>query len=178
MSRSVTVAEFNAFIAHAKDKGGSAYLVGLIGALTAISGRRRAEVLGLPLSAVTSQGIRCKSAKVRAGDTAREYLIEWSPLIEQLVAEIKTVPRKVASLFLFPNGDGQAYTDSGFKCLWNRLMHSFVAAGGVWFHAHDLRAMYVSLMLGRGLNPNTHQNEETMKRVYDRRGEIKVTPLG
>lgn len=81
-------------------------------------------------------------------------------------------------MFLFPNNEGQPYSDSGFKCLWNRLMHDYQKGGGTWFHAHDLRAMYVSLMLGRGLNPNTHQNEETMKRVYDRRGEIKVTPLG
>jgi len=177
-TRSVTVAEFNAFIAHAKAKGGSAYLVGLIGALTALSGRRRAEILYLPLSAVAEDGIRCKSAKLKPGDPPRDYLIGWSPLLRQLVAETKLVKRKVSSLFLFPNSDGQPYTDPGFKCLWNRLMHSYVAAGGVWFHAHDLRAMYVSLVLARGGNPETHQNEETMRRVYDRRGEIKVTPLG
>ena len=177
-TRSVRVAEFNAFIAHAKAKGGSAYLVGLIGALTALSGRRRAEILALPLAAMADDGIRCNSAKVRAGDDPRKYLIPWSPLIRQLVAECKAIKRRTPSLVLFPTLDGQPYTDSGFKCLWNRLMHSYVKAGGVWFHAHDLRAMYVSLTLAAGGNPNTHQNEETMRRVYDRREEIKITPLG
>ena len=57
-------------------------------------------------------------------------------------------------------------------------MHSYEKSGGAWFRAHDLRAMYVSMMLARNQNPETHQNEETMRRVYDRRGEIKVTPLG
>lgn len=182
--RLVTVAEFNAFIAHAKAKGGSAYLVGLIGALTAISGRRRAEILALPMSALSDDGIRCRGAKQKRGEAARDYLIPWSPLLRQLVAEVQAIQRrsgKVGSLFLFANSDGQPYTDSGFKCLWNRLMHSF-APGGIdspeWFHAHDLRAMYVSLMLERGINPETHQNEETMRRVYDRRSEIRITPLG
>jgi hypothetical protein len=46
-----------------------------------------------------------------------------------------------------------------------------------WFRAHDLRALYVSEMLEQGRAPNTHQNEETMRRVYDRRRLIKVTPL-
>jgi hypothetical protein len=32
-------------------------------------------------------------------------------------------------------------------------------------------------MLEQGRAPNTHQNEETMRRVYDRRRLIKVTPV-
>ncbi len=155
--------------------------MGLIGALTALSGRRRAEILTLPLAAMSTEGIRCRSAKLRPGDPVREYLIEWSPLLQQLVEETKLVKRTVGSLFLFPNSDGQPYTDPGFKCLWNRLMYSYAPDGpksDKWFHAHDLRAMYVSLTLARGGNPETHQNEETMRRVYDRRGESKVTPIG
>ena len=57
-------------------------------------------------------------------------------------------------------------------------MHSYQKAGGLWFRAHDLRAMYVTLTLARGGNPETHQNQETMRRVYDRREEISITPLG
>jgi integrase len=175
--RLVQVAELNAFLAHAMGKGGSAYLVALIACLTALSGRRRAEILALPLSAITSDGIRCRSAKVKAGETAREYLIEWSPMTRQLVTEVKGVKRRVGSLFLFATNDGQPYKDSGFCTLWQKLMKGYVDAGGARFNPHDLRAMYVSLTLDKGLNPNTHQNEETMRRVYDRRAEIKVTPL-
>lgn len=176
--RLVQAAEFNALLAHAKAQGGSAYLCALIAALTALSGRRRAEVLALPLSALTDSGIRVRSAKVKAGDAARDYLIEWSPLLRTLVSEVKAIPRRVGSIYLFATHDGQPYQDSGFCALWQRLIGSYVEAGGTRFNPHDLRAMYVSMMLARKLNPETHQNEETMRRVYDRRDEIKVTPLG
>lgn len=177
-TRAVTVKEFNAFLAHAKAKGGSAYLVALIGAFVAISGRRRAEILFLPSSAITTDGIRCQSAKNKAGEAPRSYLIEWSDLLRTLLAEIRAVPRRVSSLLLFANNDGQPYTDAGFKCLWNRVMTSYAKSGGEWFRAHDLRAMYVSQMLQQGKNPNTHQNEETMRRVYDRRKTVNITPIG
>jgi integrase len=176
--RDVTVKEFNAFLEFARAEGGSKYLVALIGALVAISGRRRAEILALPMSAITDAGIRCKSAKVKAGEEARYFLIRDSDLLRQLVAEIKGIPRRVSSMFLFANEDGQVYKDTGFCTLWHRLMGAYVGSGGTRFHAHDLRAMYVSLMLAAKENPETHQNEETMRRVYDRRGEIEVTPLG
>ena len=128
---------------------------------------------------------------VRVGEPARQTDRDLQPATARqrvhnqfpgthvvLVAECKAIKRRTPSLVLFPTLDGQPYTDSGFKCLWNRLMHSYVKAGGVWFHARDLRAMYVSLTLAAGGNPNTHQNEETMRRVYDWRDEITITPLG
>ena len=153
-------------------------VIGLIGALAALSGHRRAKVLGLPLSALSDSGIRCGSAKVRAGEVPREYLIEWSLLIEQLVAETNTVRRRVGTLFLFPTLDSQPLSDRRFKCLWNRLVHGYVKAGEVWLHTHDLRAMYVSVVRGKGQNPNTHENEKAMRRVYERRGTIEVPALG
>lgn len=96
------------------------------------------------------------------------------------MTEVGAIKRHVTSVFLFATLEGQTYTDQGFKCLWNRLMHSFAPGGAKspeWFHAHDLRALYVSEMLDQDRNPNTHKNEETMRRVYDRRAVIKVTPL-
>lgn len=79
-----------------------------------------------------------------------------------------------------PYKEGYAYTDHGFKTMWNRLMNEFIPEGSRsprWFHAHDLRSMYVTEMLDLGLNPNTHKNEQTMRRVYDRRRVVEVTPL-
>jgi integrase len=46
-----------------------------------------------------------------------------------------------------------------------------------WFRAHDLRALYASEMLEQKRDPNMHKNPQTMRRVYDRRKTIKVTPL-
>lgn len=56
-------------------------------------------------------------------------------------------------------------------------MKLYEAKTGDRFHAHDLRAMYVSQMLDRGQDPNTHRSEATMRRVYDRRRVIEVDPL-
>lgn len=58
------------------------------------------------------------------------------------------------------------------------MMHGYVKAGGVWLHTHDLRAMSVSVVRGKGQNPNTHENEEAIRRVYDRRGKIEIPALG
>jgi len=176
-TRKVAIAELNAFLQLAKGLGGSAYMTALIGALVAISGRRRAEIRCLTVTAIKDDGVHCKAAKIKAGETGRDYVIQWSPLVRQLIAEAQAIPRGVKSLFLFPNIDGQPYKDTGFKTLWNRLMHAYVKAGGEWFRAHDLRALYVSELLSRGDNPNTHQNEETMRRVYDRRAQVKVKPI-
>lgn len=179
-TRRVSVAELNAFLAFAKAKGGSAYLVALIGAATALSGRRRGELLRLPRTAATAEGILVADCKTKAGEAGRHYLVEWSPTLRQVFTESAAIKRRVSSIFLFPTLDGQAYTDSGFKCLWNKLMHAYVPGGTAsedWFRAHDLRALYVSEMLEQERNPNTHKNEQTMRTVYDRRRIIKVTPL-
>lgn len=56
-------------------------------------------------------------------------------------------------------------------------MRAYQTQHGDRFRAHDLRALYVSEMLERGADPHTHQNTATMRRVYDRRRVIEVTPL-
>jgi integrase len=171
--RAVQPAEFNALSALAKSRGHSIYMAALIAATVALTGRRRAEVLRLPLSAATDAGIVCRDVK----NQARQYVIEWSDMLRQVVAEARAIPRRTGSLFLFPNHDGQPYVDSGFCTNWQRLMRAYVAAGGERFTAHDLRSLYVTEKLRRGEDPETHQNKATMERVYNRRTAIRVKPI-
>ena len=86
---------------------------------------------------------------------------------------------KDGTKYVFATRSGEPYTASGFKCEWNRLMRRYVDRFGkdAHFRAHDLRALYVSEMLEQNRCPNTHKNEETMRRVYDRRKVVEVTPL-
>jgi integrase len=185
--RKVEISELNAFLQHAKDKGGSAYLVGLIGCCVALTGRRRAEILRLPKTAMSEEGIQVPDSKTKAGEARRHYLVAWSPTLRRVVEEALSITRPrgkgrppLVSGYLFHNRDGAPYTDSGFKALWNKLMHSSAPAGAkspAWFRAHDLRALYVSEMLEQGRDPNTHKNQQTMRTVYDRRKTINVTPL-
>ena len=177
-SRAVTIEEFQSMLRFAKSKGGSRYMVALIAAMVGLTGRRRAEIIHLKKSDLTAEGIVATESKVKHGNIARKQLISWTPLLRQLIDEAQEIHGK--SEWLFPTKEGGSYTDRGFKTMWNRLMNDFIPEGSAspkWFHAHDLRSMYVTEMLDLGLNPNTHKNEETMRRVYDRRRVVSVTPL-
>jgi len=185
--RKVSIAELNEFLAFAKNKGGSSYLVALIGCTVALTGRRRGEILRLPKTAMAEEGISVKDNKTKAGEAERFYLVGWSPTLRQVIAEAMSIKHRRAknrpplvSGFLFANRDGQTYTDHGFKALWQKLMRAYAPEGTTsakWFRAHDLRALYVSEMLEQKRDPNTHKNPQTMRTVYDRRKTIKVTPL-
>jgi hypothetical protein len=63
----VSFAELNDFLAFAKNKGGSSYLVTLIGCTVALTGRRRGEIQ----TAMTEQGINVKENKTKAGEAER-----------------------------------------------------------------------------------------------------------
>lgn len=170
----VTIAEVNAMMALAEGRGGAALMVALIAVTVALIGRRRGEILELKHDALLPDGIEVLDHKVsRFGE--RRYLVQWSPLLREVVTKAGQV-RPVGD-FVFPTRTGQPYTDSGFKTEWNKLQLLYFAQHGHRFRAHDLRALYVSEMLNRGENPNTHQNENTMRRVYDRRKVVRVTPL-
>ncbi len=178
--RNVTIAEFNAFLEHARNKGGSAYMVALIGCTVAITGRRRGEILNLTRAALQPEGFRVRDIKTKVGEPERHYLVEWSDLLHQLVDEVTAIKRRVPSAYLFATTDeGTPYTDAGFSCLWGRLMRSYAdnKTDPKWFTAHDLRALYVTQMLGQSRDPKTHKNAQTMINVYERSQVIKVSPL-
>ena len=177
-TRSVKIEEFRSMLLFAKHKGGSSYMVALIAAMVALTGRRRAEIIHLKKTDLTADGIVAKESKVKHGGIARKQLIAWTPLIKDIIAEAQKIHGE--SEYLFPTKEGTPYTDMGFKTMWNRMMRAFIPEGPKsprWFHAHDLRSMYVTEMLDLGLDPNTHKNPETMRRVYDRRRVVEVTPL-
>jgi integrase len=172
--RSVSIAEVNALLALAEERGGAALMVALIAVTVALTGRRRGDILALQQSALTADGIEVEDGKVRRHGL-RRYLVKWSPLLRRVV-ELAAATRPAGD-YVFPTRTGSPYTDSGFKTEWNKLIRLYEVKTGERFRAHDLRALYVSEMLGRGQDPNTHQNQTTMRRVYDRRRVIEVEPL-
>ena len=85
-------------------------------------------------------------------------------------------------LYVFPTRDGRAYTDRGFKTLWQRIMLKAMSEGVVprdaRFTFHDLRAFYVTQhKLQRGSLPDLHKNPATTAGTYDRSEEVKRTAL-
>lgn len=175
-SRKPENVEVNAFLEIAKARGEGSYMTALIGLMVGITGRRRAEILDLEESALTQEGVKVQAAKIKATDASREYLIAWSPLLSKLLTEAVRLSKKHDTPYVFAARSGAPYTDSGFKANWSKIMADFVKSGGERFTAHDLRAMYVTEMVSRDKNPETHKNAATTRRVYDRRRKVKVTP--
>lgn len=175
--RKPEIAEMNALIATAKARGTGSYMVALIAAMVAITGRRRAEILRLTLASITPEGLVGEEAKAKRGRAPRSFLVQWSPTLREIVDEARTLERPTTSIYLFASRTGGPYSDSGFKTIWNRVMTDYVAAGGKRFTAHDLRALFVTEKLDRGEDPATHVNPATTHRVYKRGRVVKVKAL-
>lgn len=182
-SRCPTWEEIESFCATAAKKGPSSHVIGLMAKFIALTGRRRVEFLELRKTDMGSAGISVGFAKAKAGDALRKGLIEWTPALRQLFAELAQLDRRARdgksaipeSMFVFTNRDGQPYTEQGFKALWSKIMADWVAVPGrERFTFHDLRAYYVTVMVGRDENPETHANPATTRRVYDRRRVVKI----
>jgi len=183
-SRCPSWAELESFCATAAKKGPSSHVVGLMGKFIALTGRRRAEFLRLPKADVGDDGIVIGFAKAKAGEAKRRGLIGWTPALRGLFDELAALRRTQRdgktpipeSIFVFTNREGQPYTDSGFKALWAKIMGDWLAEDPTRerFTFHDLRGYYVTRMVEREENPETHANPATTRRVYDRRRVVKI----
>ncbi|MFV0283358.1 MAG: tyrosine-type recombinase/integrase [Castellaniella sp.] len=164
-------AEIESFCMTAKARGPSSHIIGLMAKFIALTGRRRAEFIRMTKGDLTDDGIRVVYAKGRVDDPVKRGLIEWSPALRAVIDELKTVDRPVGSVYLWTNRAGQPYTEQGFKAMWAKIMGTW---GGERFTFHDLRAYYVSVMVERQQNPETHANPATTRKVYDRRRVVKI----
>ena len=96
VSAPTSIAEFITFLEFAQRKGGSSYLVALIGCRVALTGRRRGEILRLPKTAMTNDGINLKDNKTKAGEAERFYLVQWSPTLRQVILEAMNIKHRRA----------------------------------------------------------------------------------
>jgi integrase len=176
--RAVEIVEFNQLMALAAEQHRPLRMAALIGAAVALSGRRRGELLDLTLEAVASDGLMVPEKKT-AKFGERTYRVSWRPLLRRVIEEAATLSGSAAGTAapIFANLNGEPYTDSGFKTNWSRLMRLYEHRHGARFRAHDLRSLYVSETLKKGGKPETHLNETTMRRVYDRRTVVDVEAL-
>lgn len=178
-SRCPSWEEIESFCATAAKKGPSSHVIGLMAKFIALTGRRRAEFLNLRKTDLGQDGIVVGFAKAKAGDALRRGLIEWTPALRQLFAELAQLDRKARdgksaipeSMFVFTNRDGQPYTEQGFKALWSKIMADWVTAPGrERFTFHDLRAYYVTVLVGRDENPETHAKTQPLQGAFTTAG--------
>lgn len=70
------------------------------------------------------------------GKTGRKVTVLLTPALEEIVTETRRCKDRPASVYIFPNRQGQQYTPDGFKSVWQ----SFKRRAGVDWRWKDLRA--------------------------------------
>lgn len=164
-----------AFLAWAVQQGGQAVVLAGAAEFAALSGNRKIEFLAAAWPQVSDDAVRLMRRKQRGARVTTE-VVQRSPALDDLLARLRLVATDDRMGVLFPNRSGNAYTDSGFKGMWNKLVLKALAAKVIAkrFTFHDLRAYYVTQHKAqRGALPDLHANPATTARVYDRTKEVK-----
>ena len=175
-------ADFAAFAQWLSAQGGQRAMIGMAAEYAAGAGNRKVEFLDLAWPQIDRAAghIRIKRAKQR-GKKRGEVIeqIEITPHITHLLNRLDAV-RKNDCLYVFPNRSGNAYTQAGFKAMWQKLMVEALQKKVIAhrFTFHDLRAYYVTQHKAeRGALPDLHANPATTARVYDRSRIVKRKAL-
>jgi integrase len=128
-------------------------------------GQRRGDLLKLKHEDCTDDGI-----VIRQGKTGAGVLVVWTPTLRKIIRAAKALSPDIPRDFVLRTGDGGPYTGTGFSAIWQRLIKRYVAAGGVRFTFHDLRAKAGSdtATLEQAQALLGHASSETTKRVYKR----------
>ncbi len=178
--------EFAAFATWLAEQGGQRAMIGMAAEYAAGAGNRKVEFLDLSWPQIDEAAghIRIKRAKQR-GKKRGEVIeqIEITPQVAALVARLKAVRAALKNpdcLYVFPNRSGTAYTQAGFKAMWQKLMVEAIKKKVIAhrFTFHDLRAYYVTQHKAeRGALPDLHANPATTARVYDRSKIVKRKAL-
>jgi Phage integrase family len=159
-----------ALLSHAKTKGMQWRIITAAAEFAALVGARQAEFLRLTWPYWSENEVRLDRAKQRKG-AQRVDRIESSAALLDLRRRLQELAHEPVLGIVFANRHGNAYTASGFACMWGKLMREAVAAGVVQrrFTFHDLRAHYTTQhKVQMGALPDMHASPTTTARVYER----------
>lgn len=179
-TRLIESEELEKFVAWSLQQGPSAVVLVSMAQFAALTGNRRAEFLALHWPQVDDLVIRLSRAKQHDGQVKRE-LISVSDALQAVLDRVKATPgyNPMGAVFRAPRSNN-AYTESGFKAMWNRLMKAAVKAEVVTerFTFHDLRAHYTTYFKQRfGVLPELHADMATTAGVYERSKVVRRTAL-
>lgn len=178
--RLVETQEFKPFVDWALQQGPSAVVLVSMAEFAALTGNRRIEFRTLHWPQVDDEIIRLTRAKGRKGKAKRE-LVAVSVALQAVLDRMKALPgyHPMGPVFRAPR-TGNAYAESGFKAMWNRLMAAALEEKVVAerFTFHDLRAHYTTYFKLRfGVLPELHADPATTAGVYERSREIRRKSL-
>jgi integrase len=160
-------------------------IVGLAARFVALVGSRRVEFLPLTTLQLDLDAavVRVPRAKQRGKKRDRVFEeVSLSPAAVDIVRQALAARPNPDSTVVFQQRNGNAYTDRGFKTLWQRIMVAAIAEGvleaGQRFTFHDLRAHYATQHKAvHGELPDLHANKAVTAQVYDRTKIVKRRSL-
>lgn len=168
-----------AFLEWARKRPGQAQVLAGMAEFAALAGNRRIEFRALSWAQVGETEARLMRGKQRDGNVIVEA-ITISPALRSLLDRMRVLAKDDRMGYVFPTVKGNAYTDSGFKGMWNKLILAALKDKAIpsRFTFHDLRAYYVTQhKRQRGALPDLHANPGTTARIYDRTKTVKRSGL-
>ena len=168
-----------AFLEWARKRPGQAQILAGMAEFAALAGSRRIEFRELTWPQVGEVEARLIRGKQRDGNVVVE-VVAISAALKSLFDRMRALAKDDRMGYVFPTKQGNAYTDSGFKGMWNKLVLAAMAEKAITkrFTFHDLRAYYVTQhKQQRGALPDLHANPGTTARIYDRTKMVKRSGL-
>lgn len=158
--------------------------MGIAAMFSFLTGFRAAEVRPFLLSGISKAGVFCVGAKRKLGENEVKKLRQWSMKLRCVVERARQRDSKVASIYLFPNRTGKAYTRSGWGACWLGTWANYlgvpereVTKHESYFALADIRpASITEKMEKRAADVYdfaAHANPNTTHKHYDRR-RVKV----
>lgn len=169
-TRYITDAEYAAVYNSAKER------VQVAMDLALLTGQRQGDLLTLPFSNVSDEGILFKQGK-----TGKRLLVEMSPTLSAVVERARNMPPVMhIGGNVLRTRKGTPYTSEGFRACWQRTMNRALKRKLIEerYTFHDLRAKSVSdtVDIQKAFERAGHTSMAMTRGVYDR-GVRKVTPL-
>ena len=187
-NRYVTDAEFSAVYSIASP------MLQIAMDLATITGQREGDLLTLPArdpAVYTDEGIvfrpgKSKRRHPRHGkiiESAKTVIVEWSPELREVIERARKLGPDIRKT-LICNLQGEAFTESGFRSNWSRLIQSGLKgrrkSNGEWavqpvltqpFTFHDLRAKSASddADASNASDRLAHDDPRTTRKVYLRK---------
>lgn len=112
-----------------------------------LTSQHRDDLLKLRLDQISNEGIMIVQSK-----TGARILIESDSKIKAMCARLALIASPDTRHVLNLQPVKAAFTDSGFKAMWGRLMVDWKESGNNLFYFHDLRAKAITKMIDDGKN--------------------------
>lgn len=138
--------------------------------LAYLTGQRQKDILEWKWSDAADGFMRVEQSK-----TGKRLDVRVSDTLALVLAEAKALKPDLPRVYIVRQGKGkragQPYTGGGFRAIWQRIMKTYVEAGGERFTFHDIRAKAISdaKTLQAGFELSGHSNISLTLGTYQRK---------